>query len=398
MAAKPRFLIRSSALALAAAALGALAVAAPVSATVKTFNFTGAAQTWVVPAGVTQATFDLFGARGGGRIDDPTFAPGLGGRATATIAVTPGDSIQVNVGGRGLGGPGGFNGGGHGGGIRGGDGGGGASDIRIGGTDLFDRVLVAGGGGGASAGTCFPDRPPVSGGDGGGENGDPGLSASCAAGAVVGGGATQTKPGTATAPATEGDFGVGGDGGVINFVGGGGGGGGWYGGGGGLGAAGGGGGSGHGPNGTVFETGVRQGNGLVKITYRTPRCDGQPATIIAVPGVPTTGTDGPDVILGTEGNDRIKALGGDDLICGRGRGDEIGAGAGADRILAGSGNDVVQGKADADTIDGGKGDDLLFGNKGDDSLDGGAGNNTLNGGGGVNTCVNGPVFIKCQGP
>src|SRR5262245_36644944 len=27
-----------------------------------TFDYTGAAQTWMVPAGVTEATFDLFGA------------------------------------------------------------------------------------------------------------------------------------------------------------------------------------------------------------------------------------------------------------------------------------------------------------------------------------------------
>ena len=46
-------------------------------------------------------------------------------------------------------------------------------------------------------------------------------------------------------------------------------GGGWFGGGGGLASAGGGGGSGHGPEGTVFETGVRSGNGLVTVTYRT---------------------------------------------------------------------------------------------------------------------------------
>ncbi len=33
--------------------------------TICTFSFTGAAQTWTVPAGVTQATFDVFGAQGG---------------------------------------------------------------------------------------------------------------------------------------------------------------------------------------------------------------------------------------------------------------------------------------------------------------------------------------------
>ena len=51
--------------ALAVVGLSTLAFAAPASATTETFNFTGAAQTWTVPAGVTEATFDLYGAQGG---------------------------------------------------------------------------------------------------------------------------------------------------------------------------------------------------------------------------------------------------------------------------------------------------------------------------------------------
>lgn len=56
--------------------------------------------TWTVPAGVRQATFNLFGAEGeagaatGG-------AGGLGGRAVETIPVVPGTTYQINVGGRG---------------------------------------------------------------------------------------------------------------------------------------------------------------------------------------------------------------------------------------------------------------------------------------------------------
>ena len=90
------------------------------SQVVCTFEFTGAAQSWTVPDGVSQATFDVFGAQGG---SEPSGKPGgLGGEATATIAVTPGDTLQVNVGGAGGNGntiqssPGGFNGGGLGGG------------------------------------------------------------------------------------------------------------------------------------------------------------------------------------------------------------------------------------------------------------------------------------------
>ncbi len=77
-----------------------LALAAPAAATTDTFNYTGAAQSWTVPAGVTEATFDLYGAQGDGDVDS-VFDPGLGGQATATIAVTAGASIQVNVGGQG---------------------------------------------------------------------------------------------------------------------------------------------------------------------------------------------------------------------------------------------------------------------------------------------------------
>ena len=53
-----------------AAVVAALAVVATPSSgqagTVNyTFEFTGGAQTWVVPAGVTQATFNVVGAQGG---------------------------------------------------------------------------------------------------------------------------------------------------------------------------------------------------------------------------------------------------------------------------------------------------------------------------------------------
>jgi hypothetical protein len=260
------------------AAAGVMAFAAPASATTDTFNYTGAAQTWTVPTGVTSATFDLYGARGGGGAEEYQTTPGLGGEATATIAVTPGASIEVNVGGQGGRDTAGFNGGGastsDG---PGGGGGGGASDIRIGGTALADRMLVAGGGGGAGSLSCLSQ--PVAGGDGGGESGEAGgappQGESCG-NSLAGGGGTQDTGGTGGGssggfgfPATPGGFGVGGNGGLggSGSVGGGGGGG-WYGGGGGYNNAGsGGGGSGHGPAGTTFQTGVRDGNGLVIVTY-----------------------------------------------------------------------------------------------------------------------------------
>ncbi|MPZ24234.1 MAG: hypothetical protein GEU28_11990 [Dehalococcoidia bacterium] len=75
-----------------------------------------------------------------------------------------------------------------------------------------------------------------------------------------------------------------------------------------------------------------------------PRCMGQLATIFAVPGQPTVGTNGKDVIQGTLGNDFIRGRGGDDVICGLG------------------GNDLIAGNEDSDTVNGGPGRDrALYG-------------------------------------
>src|ERR687897_1340439 len=105
----------------AARADGECQPSASGSDVVCTFTYTGSAQSWTVPEGVTQATFDVFGAEGG---SVPFGSVGAdGGKASATIAVTEGERLQVNVGGRGgngsvfgdatvPGGTGGFNGGG----------------------------------------------------------------------------------------------------------------------------------------------------------------------------------------------------------------------------------------------------------------------------------------------
>ena len=142
--------------------------------TVVNFSYTGAPQTWTVPAGVTSITIDAAGARGG----NYSGAAGLGGRVQATYAVTPGTTLYIYVGGAGGDASGssvaqgGYNGGGNSSwdsyGVSGGAGGG-ATDIRIGGTSLTNRVLVAGGGGGASYWYS-----PFSGGAGGGTIGGTG--------------------------------------------------------------------------------------------------------------------------------------------------------------------------------------------------------------------------------
>ena len=272
------------------------------------FGFTGASELFQVPAGVYAITVDAYGARGGAGADDGELVPlgGLGGRATAVVCVTPGEILQVNVGGAGEdAGPsgdalgagddltadrvpaiagdvgvqavGGFNGGGDAPNTSTPSGaGGGATDIRRGAFALSDRLVVAGGGGGAGGADNDATPPNSEGGDGGGlVGGDGGESHT---GIPPGLGGTQTAggaAGTGDLTAAAGTFGEGGDGGIgaFNNDAGGGGGGGWYGGGGGSGdiagddGGGGGGGSGFGPAGVAFETGVNDGDGSLLISW-----------------------------------------------------------------------------------------------------------------------------------
>jgi hypothetical protein len=252
----------------------------------QTFAYTGAAQTWSAPAGITSASFDVYGA-GGAAVGGATASQG--GRATATLPVTPLTPIAVYVGGSGTPNVGGFNGGG---GAQ--YGGGGASDVRIGGNALADRAIVAGGGGG---GTSNCTRTEIPAGAGGGlTGGDAFYNAVCVAlfGALPGSGGTQTQGGTNAGNA--GLAGSLGDGGIGD---GGGGGGGYYGGAGGFNTGGGGGGSGFGPAGTRFETGTNPGDGRVVISYTTP--DPPPVYAIELPGAtsvsPSPATAGTPVTI-----------------------------------------------------------------------------------------------------
>ncbi len=142
--------------------------------------------------------FAVSGAQGGAGAG-VFHAGGLGGSATATISVTPGQVIQINVGcqggaafsagGTGLGG---FNGGGDGG-VLAGDhfagGGGGASDVRQNGTAPANRVIVAGGGGGFfGGGGGDGDGNQSSGGGGGGSGFGPVGGVAFQSGVRAGGG------------------------------------------------------------------------------------------------------------------------------------------------------------------------------------------------------------------
>lgn len=249
----------------------------------QTFNYTGAMQTFTVPAGVCDVTIQAWGAEGG----DCGFSGGQGGYATGDLTVTGGDILYVYVGGQGTNnsqGSGGFNGGGTGG-IgdgTGGAGGGGASDIRINGTNLTDRIIVAAGGGGSGC------QAAGGGGDGGAAVGQDGALGGGGCGScnnstqrdLGGSGGTQVAGGaggtyifscyTGYNPPYYGAAGTLGNGGSA-FRGGGGGGGGYYGGGqgGGCYEASGGGGSSYigGVTSASMTQGGRSGNGQVIISW-----------------------------------------------------------------------------------------------------------------------------------
>jgi len=235
----------------------------------------GAAQTWTVPGGVTSATFDVQGAQGGSTEDG--FFGGEGGEAMADLALTPNATVTLVVGGQGglggvelgVAGAGGFNGGAAGGFVGdtgAGAGGGGASDVRIGGSGLSSRALVAGGGGGAAnaASSCA-----AAGGGGGGLTGGAGVAA---VSPCVGGSGGNQDGTSGSGQLGAGSVGAN-SGGTFGGNDGGGGGGGYYGGAGGSTVGGGGGGSGSGPAGTTFKTGVRSGDGVIVISYKLAASD-----------------------------------------------------------------------------------------------------------------------------
>jgi Glycine rich protein/IPT/TIG domain len=241
-----------------------------------TCAYTGADQGWTVPAGVTEATFAVYGAQGGGAVAGQG---GLGGEARATFSVTPGSALTVAVGGAG-GAPGQENDGvfGGGGAAVAAGGGGGASTVSNGAADL----IVAGGGGGE--GFYNPDMYIMwmPGGYGGGSSGTSGTGS-------LGG-----APGTQSSGYQMGQGGPGaGNGAGYNPPNGGGGGGGYWGGDGGGAYSGGGGGSGYvNPSATnrSMETGVQTGNGEVVITYMVPGVVPVPTVSEVSPNTgPTTG-------------------------------------------------------------------------------------------------------------
>jgi len=308
-----------------------------------TFPAVGDVYSWTVPANITgPLAFDVQGAAGGDV--DTTTTGGNGARVTGQFAATAGQVLTISPGGSGTQGAGGWNGGGAGtaGEInygssavsiwlqRYGQGGGGASDIRLGGTDLTNRIIVAAGGGGASrhsgerskstCSSCDFGTYSANGGDGGATGANGGGNATTVAGSLYayGKGATASAGGAGGywhpygGNGYSGAQGVSGAGGNANGVGGGGGGGGWFGGGGGTwanctcrAAGGGGGGSSYTAQsitGAATTTGYRNGDGQIVITYpfgAAPMLVAATPTKFAPPGTPysytftATGTPDP---------------------------------------------------------------------------------------------------------
>jgi hypothetical protein len=198
-----------------------------------TYGYTNTRQTYTVPAGVTSIRVQAKGARGGG---SPCSTPGYGGAVVCSLAVTPGQVVNIYVGNTGTGydygianggtnGDGGSSSGGYG--YYYGGGGGAPSDLRVGGTALTNRVIVAGGGGGAGYYCCSDP-----GGGGGGLNGGNGQYCGYYYYYYCGAGGSQTSGGSgAVYCAQSGGLGYGGYSNTCYYYGGGGGGG-YYGGGG----------------------------------------------------------------------------------------------------------------------------------------------------------------------
>jgi uncharacterized repeat protein (TIGR02543 family) len=232
---------------------------------------------WIVPDGVTSATFTVSGAQGAKpSVGTSSATGGRGAEVDGTLTVAPGQAFSISVGGAGgADGTGGVNGGGttNDPGRPVGGGGGGYSSVSTGGSDL----IVAGGGGGGGAGDIGPAGPGGAGGRVGVAGGDVPDATGGEGGSESGGGQAGTTgcdPYTGTDP-SDGASHLGGNGSGL----GGGGGGGFYGGGGGTEGgcggigSGGGGGSSHvdaSVTAASFTTGARSGDGQLVISYANP--------------------------------------------------------------------------------------------------------------------------------
>ena len=140
-----------------------------------TFNVSDDIQSWVVPNGVKSLTVDCVASKGANS-EDGSIAGGKGGRVQCTLKVSSGQTLYFTVGSI----PENaatvsYN----------------ASDIRIGGTEYSNRVVVAGGGGSAA----WRNGHGSTGGSGGGTTGGTGTQDTTGSGANPGSGGTQSAGG-----------------------------------------------------------------------------------------------------------------------------------------------------------------------------------------------------------
>jgi len=134
----------------------------------QTFDYTGQAVTWQVPAGVTSVTFEAAGGNGGIPSGMTLGLTSDGADIMGTLAVTPGETLLIGVGGTGTTGKNALGGWGYNG-MSGGEGksdsshsnrdgtsGGGATFIGIENGAVVTPVVISGGGGGAGGGAGDP--------------------------------------------------------------------------------------------------------------------------------------------------------------------------------------------------------------------------------------------------
>ncbi|PHQ47000.1 hypothetical protein DJ68_04230, partial [Halorubrum sp. C3] len=175
----------------------------------ETFGYTGGVQTYTVPENVELVEVRCWGAGSG---EDTGSNGAAGGYAEGWLDVTPGETLHVYVGGSGT--NGGWPNGGSGDG-QGGDGAG-STEVRRS-TSVSDRVIVAGGAGGARALVEDFNYPP---GVGGGNEGEDAGNSSYG----VSTGGTQTSGGVGDGGGADGSGPNGGNAGAATDAGGGGGG------------------------------------------------------------------------------------------------------------------------------------------------------------------------------
>ena len=317
-------------------ALAALAcMALPAAASADTFGFTGAEQTYVVPAGVTAVHVEATGAAGA----PGSSTGGKGATVSGAVDVTGVSTLYVEVGGVGA-----CNG------AAPADpqagAGGGAADVRTvsvtdgGGSfcgtpfnqsvaSLNSRLIVAGAGGG---GGVLGFGPARAGGDAG--QAAPGGDGAGQAGTDSAGGAGGFSSTEVHSPGAPGTLGAGGMG-DGSFGKAGGGGGGLYGGGGGAFVF----------TPTLVSYGGGGGSSLVPPGGLGPVLTTDPASVEITPCT----------ITGTPGNDQLGGTAGSDTICGLGGIDQINGRDGSDLLFGDAGDDQLVGAGGIDELDGGAG-------------------------------------------